>query len=307
MDMKIFNKLALKFERSDWALDPEFGLIDTILEHHPEIIELLSPDITSGINTGQFGRKDTPTVEQIVRAAIFKEMKGLNYRELEYFQSDSRICATFIKLEERKPFSFQVLQKYISKIRPGSLQKLMVAINKIAISEGLEDVERLRQDSTVVKANIHYPTNNALVWDCIKESHRLLKQLKEECDDLSYRDYTKSAKKTYFKINVTKSKDRRVELFKKQLITFTKCINQVSNSLKKIVDSPKGIVLQFVLEDLLPLMEQVYSMTYRKELLDEVVPNDEKLFSIYERHTDIIVKGSREVDFGHKVNLAGGR
>ena len=305
--MKIFNELAIKFKRSDWALNPEFGLIDTLLDHHSELIELLVPDVTKGTNASEFGRKDTPTVEQIVRAAIFKEMKGLNYRELEYAQSDSRICATFIKLDERKPLSFQVLQKYISKITPESLEKLMVEINRIAISEGLEDVEKLRQDSTVVKANIHYPTNNALVWDCIKESHRLLKQLNEECDDLSYRDYTGSAKKTYFKINVTKSKDRRVELFKKQLITFTKCINQVANSVKKRVVSPKGIALQCVLEDLLPLMEQVYSMTYRKELLGEVVPNDEKLFSIYERHTDIIVKGSREVDFGHKVSLAGGR
>ncbi len=80
--MKIFNELALKFERSDWALNPEFGLIDTILEHHPSLIELLTPDATGGTNVGQFGRKDTPTVEQIVRAAIFKEMKGLNYREL---------------------------------------------------------------------------------------------------------------------------------------------------------------------------------------------------------------------------------
>ncbi|MDR1307459.1 MAG: transposase, partial [Treponema sp.] len=29
--------------------------------------------------------------------------------------------------------------------------------------------------------------------------------------------------------------------------------------------------------------------------------------SIYEVHTDIIVKGSREVQFGHKVNLGGGK
>lgn len=54
-------------------------------------------------------------------------------------------------------------------------------------------------------------------------------------------------------------------------------------------------------------MGQVYAMTERKEVKGEVVPNDEKIFSIYERHTDIIVKGKREVQFGHKVNLADGR
>jgi len=61
------------------------------------------------------------------------------------------------------------------------------------------------------------------------------------------------------------------------------------------------------LEKLLPLMQQVRSFVYRKQILGESVPNDEKVFSIYELHTDIIVKGSREILFGHKVNLASGR
>ena len=54
-------------------------------------------------------------------------------------------------------------------------------------------------------------------------------------------------------------------------------------------------------------MQQVYDMTYRKEILGEQVPNDGKIFSIYELHTDIIVKGSREILFGHKVNIATGK
>jgi IS5 family transposase len=58
---------------------------------------------------------------------------------------------------------------------------------------------------------------------------------------------------------------------------------------------------------LLPLMDKVYSMAERKEIKMETVPNDEKIFSIYELHTDIIVKGSREVKFGHKVNLTTGK
>ncbi|SCC47426.1 transposase, IS5 family [Chitinophaga costaii] len=61
------------------------------------------------------------------------------------------------------------------------------------------------------------------------------------------------------------------------------------------------------LKKLLPLMEKVYDMTWRKQINGEQVCNDEKLFSIYEQHTDIIVKGQREVKFGHKINLASGK
>jgi IS5 family transposase len=307
--MKIFNDLVLKFQKPDWSKNPEFGVIDTILELHPEIYHIFKVDITGNDDVNNFGRGDTPTVEQIVRAAIYKEIKGYDYRELEYAQSDSRICATFIKLDERKPFCFQTFQKFISRISEDTLDKVLVELVKFAINEGYEDISKIRQDSTVVKSNIHYPTNNSLVWDCIHESHRLLSHLKEEVETLSFIDYTKSAKSTYFKINVIKSNDKKADLFKKQLTTFTKAINQVSNMVKKKFDliSLKAYILVTELEQLLPLMEKVYSMTYRKQILDQPVPNDQKLFSIYELHADIIVKGGREVQFGHKVNLATGK
>ncbi len=54
-------------------------------------------------------------------------------------------------------------------------------------------------------------------------------------------------------------------------------------------------------------MTQVYDMAYTKEIKGEKVPNEEKIFSIYEQHTDIIVKGSRDVKFGHKIDLTSGR
>jgi IS5 family transposase len=305
--MKIFNDLLLKFEKPDWSLNPELCVIDTILESRPDLVLMLKSDIIGSERVSTFGRQDTPSVEQIVRAAIFKEMRGLDYRELEYAQSDSRICENFIKLDGREPFSFQMFQKYISRIQPESLHRFLVEINKIAISEGLEDIKSVSQDSTVVKTNIHYPTNNSLMWDCIKTSTRLLSQLKEEITTLEFIDYTKSAKKTFYEINVTRGEAKRLPLFHKQLILFTKVINQTSNAIKKKSTSIIASVIQDELAKLLELMNRIYDITYRKEIEGEIVPNDEKLFSIYELHTDIIVKGQREVQFGHKVNLAAGK
>src|SRR5665811_2249912 len=305
--MKIFNDLLLKFEEPDWTVNPEFCVIDIILESRPDLILMLKPEIIGKEKASTFGRQDTPSVEQIVRAAIFKEMRGMDYRELEYAQSDSRICEAFIKLDDRDPFSFQMFQKYISRITAESLHHVLVEINKIAISEGLEDVKSVSQDSTVVKTNIHYPTNNSLVWDCVKTSTRLLAQLKEEIDTFDFIDYTKSAKKTFYEINITRGEAKRIPLFHKQLILFTKVINQTSNAIKKKSTSIIASVIQQELVKLLELMEQVYDVTYRKEIDGEKVVNEDKIFSIYEQHADIIVKGQREALFGHKINLAAGK
>lgn len=233
MKLKVFESFVLKFEKSDWSRNPEFGLLDIILETHPELILLVSDDILQDSKNSIYGRQDMPSVEQITRAAIYKELKGLNYRDLEYHFIDSRICEQFVKIDIMRPYSFQVMQKYISKISEKSLENLLHSLNRIAISSGLEDLNKIRQDSTVVESNIHYPTNNSLVWDCIKESHRLLEHLEKENQGLEYRDYLKGAKKTFFKINNTKSGDKRVDLFNKQLVVFTKSINQISNIVKK--------------------------------------------------------------------------
>ena len=138
--IKFYNEWVLKFEKSDWSKNPEFGVIATILELHPEIFQIFRSDIIGNEDISFFGRKDTPTVEQIVRAAIYKEMKGYDYRDLEYAQSDSRICATFIKLDFHEPFSLQTFQKYISRITASSLHEVMVEIVKLAVEEGYEDI-----------------------------------------------------------------------------------------------------------------------------------------------------------------------
>ena len=309
--MKLFTDLTLKFEQANWAKNPEFGLMDTILEQHTELLNIVAKDIIKKAKKSNFGRGDVPSVEQIMRAAIYKELRGLDYRELEYHQEDSRICALFIKIDELRPFSFQMYQKYISRISEKSLQKLLVELNKIAIEFGIEDLKKIRQDSTSIESNIHHPTNNSLVWDCIKTSHNLLEQLSEELSNFNYIDYTKSAKKTHYKINVIKGKDKEEKikkLFKNQLIKFTKTINNLSNAVKKkSVCSVKAYTIQFAIESFIPMCEKVYSQTERFQIYGEKVANSEKVFSIYEPHTDIIVKGARDIKFGHKVDLSGGK
>ena len=54
------------------------------------------------------------------------------------------------------------------------------------------------------------------------------------------------------------------------------------------------------------LGERVIDQTRRRVLQGETVPTDEKLYSIFEPHTDLIKRGKtlKPVEFGHKVFLA---
>ena len=60
------------------------------------------------------------------------------------------------------------------------------------------------------------------------------------------------------------------------------------------------------LEELIPLVEKVINQTTRRVIHDEKVPATEKVVSIFESHTDIIIKDRRDTFYGHKVTLTGG-
>jgi IS5 family transposase len=74
--------------------------------------------------------------------------------------------------------------------------------------------------------NILNPTNNTLVWDCVKTSLMLLERLQADIEGMSIEEYWSAAKKTYFKINVCKDADERAELFTEQLRRFGACITR---------------------------------------------------------------------------------
>jgi len=68
---------------------------------------------------------------------------------------------------------------------------------------------------------------------------------------------------------------------------------------------PELMDVGVVLAGYLPAMRQVVVAARRREFDGEKVPHGEKVFSIFEPHTELILRGrrSRPVEFGHKVLL----
>jgi IS5 family transposase len=302
--------LGQKLAQPAWHRDPELALFDTLLLLHPEIIDLVTEEVLAlGTHTG-LGRQDSPTVEQVLRAALYKEIKGLTYPELEYHQYDSKVAAMFLQLT--RPFSDSTWQKYIATISAASLAQVLVRLNQIALEEGLEDLQKVRMDTTVVETDIHYPTNNRLLWDGIRTSTRILRQFDAKRVRRLTRDYRRQAKKRAFQLAVTRDKPRRQELFRQQLLLVGRCIAQIQAILthldfRAIPLSEADQRRVAYLRDFLPHFQTIQQVAYRREILDEAVPAQNKLFSLYETHTRMIVKGKDKVYFGRKVSLASGR
>lgn len=318
--MKFFKRQStIDFEQANWEQEPHLFIIDQFLDRNPDIILLAAPCFPNACEEvhAPIGR-DGMTLEQIVRFAIYKQHKNLDYRELSIASYDSKICRSFTKMGLKEIFSHQTLHENISKITSEIVEKIQIAICQKAIDLGVDDGKKIRTDSTTIKTDIHHPSNASLLWDCIRVSCRLLKKAKEIVKEISFRNYENSGKKTFFKIVNTKGKNshqKRRPLFEKMLTIQKRCINQIEKAIELLTFHPleepkkeKQIhALLLELKKLLPIMQQVSDVAYRREILDEEVLVDEKLFSIFETHTDCISKGGREVVFGHKINFASGK
>jgi IS5 family transposase len=311
--MKILKRqCSLDFELPSWERDPELLIMDQILDQNPHIILLAAacfPNARDEVEA-PVGR-DGMTLEQVVRCALYHRHKRLTFRELSNHTEDSKKCRSFTKMEYGQYFSHQALQENISRISSEALEKMHIAIAQCAIDLGVDDGKRVRTDSTAIKTNIHHPTNAALLWDCIRVSCRLLKRVAAVFEFGGFRDYQSSGKKLLFKIVNTKGKEKRRPLFKKMLQIQRRCERQVERAIEQLtVDTVQDTERQGVLQELtvlLPKMQRVRDVAYRREIQDEDVPVEEKLFSIFEDHTDCIVKGGRETVFGHKINLTSGK
>ncbi len=84
-------------------------------------------------------------------------------------------------------------------------------------------------------------------------------------------------------------------------------VDQAAAQLSQTPDPVTGAPWQAEFRHYRPLIERIIAQTERRVLGGETVAANEKIVSLFEPHADIIVKGGREVQYGHKLNLITGR
>lgn len=168
--------------------------------------------------------------------------------------------------------------------------------------------------STVTDSPIHAPSDSTLLWDSVRVLVRLLQgaeAIAEGIVTIAYRNHQRVAKKRTRAIRYTRGKDKKATLYR-DLITVTqntlRYVEQASIRLcDPRIDSLERAAWQAQLDHYKPLIGYVIDQTERRVFQGESVPAAQKIVSIFEDHTDIIVKGSRDVQYGHKINRSTGR
>jgi IS5 family transposase len=249
------------------------------------------------------------SAEAVLRCALLKQHRQLSYEELAFHLEDSASFRAFARL----PFSLRpkksVLHKTISAIRPETWEAINRSLLADARHEKIETGAVMRVDSTVCEALMHAPSDSSLLWDAVRVMVRLLKQAAglPGGTAVAWRSHRRLAKKRAHAIQHSRGKEQKVRLYRDLIAATQATMASVRLVEQHLELSIEAEAWRAEVGHYLPLIERIIDQTRRRVLGGEAVPAAEKLVSLFEPHADIIVKGGRDVQYGHKLNLASGK
>lgn len=308
----------LELQRLGIQLDPTLQAVADFLDRQQRLVEEVRKDLERGLKNPRAGREGMAP-SQVLRSLVLMRIKNWDYRELRERIDDGLTLRSFTLFDSRPVPKHDAFNRAFCRITPQTLREINQQVIQAAVELGLEDGKTLRVDTTVVETNVHYPTDASLLWDCVRTITRLMQDLHEKLPQgvKGFTNRTRSARRRMQEIERMTAQERVHQQVPKyrELLSITKQVVQnARQALKKkskkvqasLLDSLKIDALRQEIGEYCGLADRVIQQTRRRVIDGEQVPTDEKLYSIFEPHTDLIKRGKahKPIEFGHKVFLA---
>jgi len=222
-------------------------------------------------------------------------------------------------------YQYQTLKDNVSLMTPELLDKvnqLLVQSGHALLKKNGSEALRGRCDSFVVETNVHYPTDINLLFDAMRKVITLTAQW---CDDLGISEWRQHAynirnikrlmrtaqnrkrSKSQSEEQRQKNEGLVIEAHKAYLDAAWRHLNRARNTLLALeqrgFSGEMEVVRKLHIEEFMRHADRQIDQTRRRVILGETIPHDEKVFSIFEPHTEWISKGKAgvPVELGVKV------
>jgi IS5 family transposase len=303
-------------------LDPLLQQISDFLDAHGELLTAVHRDLCRGLKHKRRGRRGL-NAEQVLRSFILMRTKSWDYRELAERVADGLTLRTFTRFGGARVPGHRAFHRGFVRLTPATLRQINDAVVAIAVQMGVERGDKLRLDTTVVETDIRYPRDSGMLWDTVRVLTRLVHAIAEMAPAAG-REFprrTRRAKRRMQEIARMRERVQRQRTLRRKyrdLITVTaEVIGQARTVVATARTMPCTGMLAAVklgllcdeVEQVCGLGQRVIDQTERRVFRGETVPADDKLYSIFETHTDMIKRGKvyKPVEFGHKVLLVESR
>jgi IS5 family transposase len=320
--MRRKNEAVLSFHSRDDGLPKvvrdyraRYRAIGQVLDGNREILTLVHNDLQKLSRGSSKGRRGDYTSENILRALLVQHLEGLSFRDTVIRIGNDPFLQDFLRMRKRAVMDFTFLDKCFLAIRPQTWRRVNQLLGQYAVANAAIDPGVIRADTTVVETDIHYPTDAWLLWDAWRVASRLLKRARElDAASCPHRIHDRKVKRLYLYVtrylpSKSKSRQRTVKSSFRKLIERTGWIVEIAGEFAGRAAAAGNLELAAAaleLKSYLAAMKTVVAVARRAQLDGETVPASERVFSLFEQHTELIKRGKRSkpTEFGHKVLLS---
>lgn len=289
--------------------------IDDLLGEVPGILRRVHADLRAALErvNRERTRRCRYTSENVLRLAICQIVEGASLREIVVRVDDSHFLRRFCRFGPDKMMGHTLFCSLRNSIRPVTWKAMNQLLSEHALRTEMITGDELRVDTTACETNIHYPTDSSLLWDVYRTLARLIKAARKIDPSLAAdrRVHKKKAKRIYAAIHRAVGKNTKAANLKPQyeaLLSLVGHIFEIGEEVATALRRRKSlgtsaVALAGEFDHYMALGERVVDQTERRVLQGEKVPNDEKLFSIFEPHTELLKRGKagKPIEFGHMV------
>ncbi len=217
--------------------------------------------------------------------------------------------------DEDTEFKWRRIRENVCLLKPQTID----LISQMIVAEGHdivpEAIEKLRADSFVMETNIHYPTESSLIRDGLRKILSMCSEMAVGNDVAGWRQHEhlwKKVKQLARKIDriagkkgpnyVARMKQPYCKLLQKSL-QITERARELCVKLLLPNATEDDIFGPHTLQAFIARIERVMDTARRRVLLGETVPNSDKLFSVFEPHTQLYKRGKvgEPIQFGRQV------
>jgi hypothetical protein len=284
-------------------------------ELRQEILKLVGQDVNRH-SSRKRGRKGMDYWQVVVLAAV-RLGCNLNFDKLQDLAEQHRALRQIMGIGDwdiHVRFDWRRIRDNIDWLRPQTLRK----INDLIVAAGHrlapKAAQSVRGDSFVVETNIHYPTDSSLIGDGLRKILQLGASLAVLLGVRGWRQHQHLVKNVRALVRevskMARSKgpnqSERVQAAYRPLFHLADELLQRARDLEwqaARFTNLEIVALHQQLQHFRQLTERVCGYSKRRVLHGEVIPNHEKIFSMFEPHTELIRRGKvpEENQFGHSV------
>lgn len=320
-DRLVFSAPTLEETRRVYQ---RYDRISMLLDRSPEITRTVHSDLVRAqalADEQLSARQCDYTSDSVLRCLLVMVIEGLSLREVTVRIDDSTFLRRFTRLHDGAVMHYSTLTRLKNAIDPTTWQAVNRVLVEAAVSNKEISGEELRVDTTAVEANVHHPTDSTLLLDSYCVLARLIKRTRTSVPELvgDFRVHQKRVKREVQKIFRLVGKKNSGELMKgsyEQILREIRRIRERAGTLAIVLEKTSNLrkfaaesdVLRKILQQLrhyLPLVDNVIDQATRRVIEGESVPNDEKIFSLFEPHTELLKRGKswRSIEYGHMVQF----